>query len=164
MKRRGWIVVGVLLIVAGIFGLRQKREEPAAQAVPAGVRPSPIDNQLPRLPLKMVDDSDLVRTRTAEVTKSAGAPERQSFENVSGTDWAVVAAIYRQYEAAEKRAASLDDVHGIRPTVYPAKGQGTKYMVLLGSGLTRAKAEELRSRATGAGMPADTYVTKLRPQ
>ena len=47
--------------------------------------------------------------------------------------------------------------------MFPEKGQGSKYMVVLGSGLTRTKAEELRIQATAAGLPSDTYVTILNP-
>jgi cell division protein FtsN len=160
MKRRRWIIAGLVLIVAGLLGLRRSSDNTAVNMAPESPRPSPIERELPRLPLKLVaNDNETVRTRVADTAQSAGTKE--SYENVAGTDWAVVAAIYRQYEAAERRAAKLEDLNGIRPSVHPAKGEGSKYMVVLGSGLTRAKAEELRARATNAGMPADTYVTRL---
>lgn len=117
-------------------------------------RPSPIDKELARPPVKIVDERQSVRTRKIE----------PSFDNVAGSDWAVVAAIYKEYEAAERRAARISSASSFKPTVFPKKDRGSKYMVVLGSALTRSKAEELRAAAVEAGLPADTYVTKLKAE
>jgi cell division protein FtsN len=76
--------------------------------------------------------------------------------------WAVVAAIYRDFESAERRAQAIQKRWGqFNATVFPAKGHGRKYMVVLGSGLSKEEADRLRRQATSAGLPRDTYVTKL---
>ena len=159
MKKYGWVVAGIVLVITGVM-MRGNRPvaDSAAQPIPAEEqRPSPIDRDLPRSPLKIVEEAETVRTRVAEDSK----PATESFENTPGTNWAVVAAIYRDYDAAARRAASFEDVGGIRPSVFPAKGKGTKYMVVVGQGLTRARAEALRARAAAAGLPSDMYVTLL---
>ena len=160
MKKYGWLAVGVVLVITGVMMRREERpvvDNSSAQPVQDQQRPSPIDRDLPRPPLKIVEEAETVRTRVADDAK----PATESFENTPGTNWAVVAAIYRDYDAAARRAASLEDVGGIRPSVFPAKGKGTKYMVVVGQGLTRARAEQLRARAAAAGLPSDMYVTLL---
>lgn len=81
---------------------------------------------------------------------------------VRGGDWSVVAAIYRDYDAAHRRAASIaKSWKSATPSVYPAERNARKYMVVLGSGLSREEAERLRAAALAAGMPPDSYVTRL---
>jgi hypothetical protein len=92
---------------------------------------------------------------------SVKAQEAKPAAILGGTDWAVIAAIYKEYEAAERRARKVMDSTSFDPTVFPAKGQGSKYMVVIDSGLTHIKALELRGRALAAGLPTDTYVTRL---
>jgi hypothetical protein len=121
-------------------------------------RPSPIDEVLPRPSLQVVDERNSVRTRVATPSKVVEAKGTESKRDFPGTNWAVVAAIYSKYDAAEQRARS---VNGFHATVFPAKGEGSKYMVLLGSGLTYENARAIRDQATAAGLPSDTYVTKL---
>ena len=160
MKKYGWAAAGIVLVIVAVMSLRRSSgDDSSAQVLPEAKRPSPIERELPRPPLKMMKEEESVRTRVADSAK----PANESYENVPGTNWAVVAAIYRDYDAAERRAASFEDVGGIRPSVFPPRGQGRKYMVVVGTGLTRAKAAELRARATAAGLPPDTYVTLLSP-
>ena len=164
-------VMGGFLVALLVIALRNVPAKRTAQkATEEAPRPSPLDEHLPRLPMKIVEIGESVRTRTASAPKDASKdvpkPEpkvAESFDKVSGTNWAVVAAIYREYEAAERRAKSMAQNPKFHPTVFPDKGQGVKYMVVLGSGLTRAKAEDLRMQAASAGLPSDTYVTKLSP-
>jgi serine/threonine protein kinase len=76
--------------------------------------------------------------------------------------WAVVAAIYRDFDAAERRAQAIHRKWPqFKATVFPPKGEGRKYMVVLGSGMSKEQADRLRRQATSAGLPRDTYVTKL---
>ena len=154
------LIAGVLAVVLVVMLRGKTAKTPPAQQHTEAPRPSPLVDSLPRPPLKIIDDSASTRTRKAEATKPAPKAQ-ESFAKVGGTNWAVVAAIYREYDAAERRARSMAADPKFRPTVFPEKGQGSKYMVVLGSGLTRAKAEELRVEATNAGLPADTYVTVL---
>ena len=95
-------------------------------------------------------------TTPSKVVEAKGTESKRDFP---GTDWAVVAAIYNKFDAAEQRAPL--SVNGFHATVFPAKGEGSKYMVLLGSGLTYASARALRDQATAAGLPSRPYVTKL---
>lgn len=99
------------------------------------VRPSPVAPAAP-----------------ARVTE---APRKES--------WAVVAAAYNNYDAAARRAQTLSRRWNHGPLrVYPERGRGSRYLVIVASGLTQKDAERLRSRARRAGLPRDSYVTKLR--
>jgi hypothetical protein len=100
-----------------------------------------------------------VQQRAAQLPPPA---VRQPAAPVEAGGWAVVAAIYRDFESAERRAQAIQQRWGqFHATVFPAKGQGRKYMVVLGSGLSKEDADRLRRQATSAGLPRDTYVTKL---
>jgi SPOR domain len=160
MKKYGWVAAGIVLVIAGVM-MKTCSDRPVDDSAVAPIteeqRPSPIDRELPRPALTIVKEAETVRTRTAEDP----TPSTESYASTPGTNWAVVAAIYRDYDAAARRAASFEDVGGIRPSVFPAKGKGTKYMVVVGQGLTRARAEALRTRAVAAGLPPDMYVTLL---
>jgi hypothetical protein len=79
-----------------------------------------------------------------------------------GPQWAVVAAIYRDYDAAAKRARSIAQRWSeSKVEVFPARGEGRRYLVTLGMELPKAAADKLRNRAVSAGLPGDTYVTKI---
>jgi cell division septation protein DedD len=76
--------------------------------------------------------------------------------------WAVIAATYGGYQGAEKRAAAIRHRWPeFQPVIYPREGEGRRYYVVLGSGLTKDQASALHRRARQAGMAGDTYVTKL---
>jgi hypothetical protein len=153
-------LAGVVLLMGGLwFALHRHPRSPVkVQESAEPARPSPIDETLPRPPLQVVDDRNSVRTRLAAPSKVVEAKGGEPARDFPGTNWAVVAAIYNRYEAAEQRARN---VNGFHATVFPSKGEGSKYMVLLGSGLSYANARTLRDQATAAGLPPDTYVTKL---
>lgn len=73
----------------------------------------------------------------------------------------MVAATLASVDAASRRAASLkSNWRECACTVFP-KGESERYYVVVGSGLDRDSADRLRERATAAGLPGDTYVTKL---
>jgi hypothetical protein len=77
-------------------------------------------------------------------------------------DWAVVAAIYRDYDAAANRARTIaQQWRRTNVEVFPPEGQGRRYMVVLASGLSRDDAERVQRQAQSAGLPRDTYVTRL---
>jgi hypothetical protein len=164
LKKYPWLAAIILIVaISLIAGRRFLTTKPIptparVQQVAEPERPSPIDDVLPRPPLQVVDERNSVRTRLATPSKVVEAKGTESKRDFPGTDWAVVAAIYNKFDAAEQRARS---VNGFHATVFPAKGEGSKYMVLLGSGLTYASARALRDQATAAGLPSDTYVTKL---
>ena len=95
-----WLVAGFLVCLL-IAVVRHRKpsvsEESSPQQATEAPRPSPINRDLPRLPLKIVDDKDSVRTRKVEpgVVKAASPPVANSSIGEGGTDWAVVAAIYQ---------------------------------------------------------------------
>jgi hypothetical protein len=153
-------LAGAVLLAAGVWIVFHNGHRNPVQVHESAEppRPSPIDDTLPRPPLQVVDDRNSVRTRVATPSKVVEAKGGEPVQDFPGRNWAVVAAIYNKYEAAEQRART---VNGFHATVFPAKGEGSKYMVLLGSGLTYANARNLRDQATASGLPPDTYVTKL---
>jgi hypothetical protein len=74
----------------------------------------------------------------------------------------VIAAAYRNYEAAEKRASALRRQWSqCDCSVYPEKGQGRTYYVVVGSGMTKNAAEQLNRQARASRLPPDSYVTRL---
>ena len=91
------------------------------------------------------------------------APRAETQERARRTgEWAVVAAIYKNREAAEKRAEQLAARwKGTKPEVVPPGDGARRYVVVLGSGLSKEDATQLRARAVSTGMPRDSYVTKL---
>lgn len=165
-RRLATFILGVFLIALGFILRKGPRRVGTLQQVETlqqevqVPRPSPLDEKLARPELQMVPNpTESVRTRVAETAKPVGKTE--PLDKVAGNNWAVVAAIYKDYDSAAKRARSMGADAKFSPTVFPEKGQGNKYMVLVGSGLTRAKAEDLKIRATAAGFPSDMYVTRL---
>src|SRR4051794_7560433 len=92
-------MMGGLLIALLVTALRNVPAERTAQKAPEEApRPSPLDEKLPRLPLKIVEIGESVRTRTASAPKDVSAASKpeppkaaESFDKVSGTNWAVVA-------------------------------------------------------------------------
>jgi hypothetical protein len=118
---------------------------------------------------RAADELQQSRPQAALETKSEPAPPPLSAAPMAitaptgaGGDWAVVAAIYRNFNAAARQAERLKKSwQATPPAVFPAEGQGRKYMVVLASGLSKREAEKVRKDALAAGMPADTYVTRL---
>lgn len=171
MTPKSKIALAVLLLLAVILAFAMKRQSDPevleSESRPRQtVRPSPIDETIERPPVKMVEPERTAASRPAKSDASEKAPEStaRAVSKVESTNWAVVAAIYRDYDSAERRAMELGASAGTKPTVYPKRGKGSKYMVVLGSNLTRPKADELREVSLNAGMPGDTYVTKLLPE
>lgn len=188
VSKGGMVAAAAIVLLACIaIAFRGMRSRPAT--VPATgqeqlsvTRPSPVEpSPEPRAPARTP-----VRPTPPRSTPAAGAGKvagersrvtiqppaarkesaRQSIASPSKDDrsptWAVIAAIYRDYNAAIKRAQSLSARWSrSKIQVVPPEGQGRRYLVILGSGLTREQAERLRAQATSAGLPQDTYVTKL---
>jgi hypothetical protein len=155
MKKYVLGAVFLLTLAAGAGWMRMSSpvEESSSGSEPA--RPSPIQEHLPRLPVRMAEES--VRTRVANTVQAAEKPQAEP----GGTDWAVVMAIYKDYDAAQRRASNIAQGTAFKASVYPPDGGASKYMVVLESGLTYGKAKTVRDRAVSGGLPADTYVTRL---
>lgn len=139
------ILGGVLLLAVAfaasrsIAGRNREDTQRTRMAVvpPADVKPSMA---VPSQPASAVPSSPAVRKR-----------------------WAVIAAAYSDYDGAARRAVRLRDrwKHGT-PSVFPEKGKGSRYLVVLGSAASQKEAERLRAKARASGMPGDTYVTRLQ--
>jgi len=79
--------------------------------------------------------------------------------------WAVIAATYSSFDAAQKRAHRLQQhSRGLKAHVYPPKGHGNRYYVVLGSASSPGAARQMRARVVKMGAPRDTYVTLLSTQ
>ena len=99
----------------------------------------------------------------APVSAPSKPAPSETQERARRTDeWAVVAAIYKDRRAANKRAEQLADKwSAVKPQVLPPIEGAKRYLVVLGSGLSKAEASRLRDRAASSGMPRDSYITKL---
>ena len=141
------VAIGVLVLIGLFFFSRPVRKEPVATATvetPATVAPTPAPVVRP----STVPPSD---PKPAPVARSRTSP------------WAVVTAIYNSHEAASRRARELGKRWSkSQVEVFPEAGEGKQYMVILGSGMTKSAADKLRRQARAAGLPRDTYVTKLQ--
>lgn len=130
-------------------------------------RPSPISATLPqpKQPEHKEAPGWLKDTRPAGNPDRVKPPDKLAQSNVAvdnSTDWAVIAATYKSFTAAQNRARQLKAVYGdCSCSVYPAEGMGNNYYVVVGGRLTREAADARRGRAVDAGLPVDTYVTKL---
>ena len=139
-------LAGVLVVVAAVAAFCPKGDQERARSLtpvvaeksePVESRPSPLSEQRP-----------------VEAPKPQATGVRK---------WAVVAAIYKDYDAAARRAEQLGERwKGRKLIVHPPPGQGRRYLVVIGSGMERKEAERLRTAARAAGMPRDSYVTLLQ--
>lgn len=90
------------------------------------------------------------------------APEQTRARAGGPPDWAVIAATYNSFGAAAKRASSLrSQFADCACSVFPREGEGQRYYVIVASGVPQDAAERSREQALAAGLPTDTYVTKL---
>jgi hypothetical protein len=107
------------------------------------------------------------RARSTQPTTTKPAPQPPRTEErptpaLGNGEWAVVAATYRDRRAAERRAEQLAGRWNVaKPQVVPPVDGAPRYLVVLGSRLSKAEATRLRNRAASKGMPRDSYVTKL---
>lgn len=140
---------GIVLVLIAIFWLMSRATEPAPLAKVE--RP------------KATSAAPVIPKKTPLGPPINQAPERiASRPAYSGNSWGVVAATYKDYGIADKYASILRKrLPKMQVHVSPPPGQGKLYLVVLGSGLTREQADDLRSRAVPMGAPRDCYVTKL---
>ena len=139
----GALVAALAAVVLLIFGVRSYQSRPAA--------PEPV---------RVAAQPQAERERAAPTPVAPATAPKANPGN-----WVVVAAIYRDYALAAKRAEQIaQQEKRLQLEVYPPEGQGGhRYMVLLGRSETRKEAERILARARAAGMPSDTYLTKLKP-
>jgi hypothetical protein len=144
----GWITaIAVVVIGLALFVGARSGRETAAAAPPAPVQ---------------ADKPAMFGQATPAPPPVAAAPATRTRTEPARSGWAVIAATYGAYQGAEKRAEAIRDRWPqFQPVIFPRPGEGRKYYVVLGSGLTKDQASALHRRARQAGMPDDTYVTKL---
>jgi hypothetical protein len=150
----GVACAAVVLLGVVFYAPGRRTPQSLIASAPIEDRPSPIEG---------FDPNAAEETRnTVSLPAAAEEPREQTRERSSVREWAVIAATYNAFGAASKRAASLrSQFTDCSCSVYPAEGKGAKYYVLVGAGLTRNAADDFRSKAVAAGLPADTYVTKI---
>jgi hypothetical protein len=162
-KSRPWVAGVIGAIAAGLLAAylfigktSPRQPEPARAATvpppqpllaPAPVIARPVEKPSPA---RVVDSpAAAARHRTTPAADAKGS-------------WAVIAATYSNFSAAEKRAKELRELSPrLHAHVFPREGAGKRYYVVLGSNLTQDAAQKLRELATSLGAPKDSYVTKL---
>jgi hypothetical protein len=183
--RAALAVLAAVILVAVIWQSRRSPEERPAPATAAEeLRPSPTvigepaqraRTQPPTEPAKPVATQQAKQpSKQAAVTQSASRPPAQrppqpaaqssvAPPNTTGKgNWAVIAATYRDFDAAQKRGEALRRQFAqCECSVYPAKGEGRRYYVLVGAGMAKPAADDLQRRARASRFPSDTYVTLL---
>jgi hypothetical protein len=83
---------------------------------------------------------------------------QQFFRGMMGTRaarvWFVIASRHPSLEEAEKQANRINQGKaGLRAEVYEPYGGSQSYPVVIGAGLSRVEAEQLREKAVAAGYP-----------
>jgi len=174
-RRTGAMVVagGAVALLVGVLAFRGDHSPAAAPVAEAHVAPaSPVHAPPGTVPPPAAPNtagpkaaSPAPSAAHTSATGKAEPPPSARHEARSGENrWAVVAAIYRNHAAATKRAKEIRARSKFETEVLPPEGKGSRYMVVLASGLTRSAAETTLKRARAAGLPHDSYVTKLDPQ
>jgi hypothetical protein len=149
----------LLVLAAGVYVLKTRTGPAQNSAAPVEDRPSPIAG-FPTKPADGAQPTTLPARPSPAVVPEA--TEQTRTRSDSARDWAVIAATYNAFDAAAKRAASLRaQFADCSCSVFPREGEGPKFYVVVGSAMTRDVAEDLRLKAVSAGLPADTYVTRL---
>ena len=140
-------IVGIILIVyLAVHGPRPHKA-PAASAPPVQSVTAPPAPAAPQNP---------------EPDRSESGAASRAVPRAHSANWAVIAATYGSYGAAQKRADRIrKQAPRLEPHVVPPEGQGKHYYIVLGSGLTQSEAERLLRNVRSMGAPRDSYVTKL---
>jgi len=78
---------------------------------------------------------------------------------------ALLGYTYADFDLAQKRATQMAGLTpSLQDKVYPPRGQGSLYYVVLGSDLSREAADDLCRLERQSGAPGDTYVTLLKAE
>ena len=151
-------VLAVLAFVGlGILVYQRVPSVPAALHSFKEDRPDALSSAQPERPVLTEVSAP---ARPVEVQEPT--PEQTRTRSDGSSDWAVIAATYKSFTAATTRANTLRSHYGdCACSVYPKEGEGQRYYVIVASGVEHDSAERSREQAVAAGLPADTYVTKL---
>jgi hypothetical protein len=141
------VLAALLVLVIAVVAYRSIAGRDASGKSPVRTRTSDLPVTEPTRPSPVAP---------AQPSTAASAPA------VRGR-WALIAAAYNNYDGAARRAAQLRAKwKDGEVTVFPARGQGSRYFVVAGSTGSRREAERLLGRARALGFPPDTYVTRLQ--
>ncbi len=136
-----WAALAIVLTVALLFAFRTQ---------PAPATTQPVTQTKPAEPIEVAK----VEVRPVEPVKAA-----------EPNAWGIIAATYRNREAAQRRADELKRRYpGCDCSVFSPPGSGSNFYVLAGSSSTRIGAERIRRQAAQSGLPRDMYVTRLVPE
>ena len=169
MKRKPVLLVAigsaVLAIIAVSTLISHRRSSGSGESNRArGVdaRQSPVAEKLNLfLPPRTVRAAVSVQNPVEDQKKEDKQKERKAERTDSSRDWSVIAATLNSVDAAQRRARGLKETwRECACSIFP-RGESQHYFVVVGTNLTRDAADTLRDRATAAGLPGDTYVTKL---
>ena len=146
------IAAGVIAATLLIAALMQWRRAPQP-APPVAVNQAPTQEEIRPSPV----------TPAAEPAPAPAPPKpTPAARTVEPGSWAVIAATYRSFDAAQKRAEALRrQWKRCDCSVYPNEGEGRVYYVIVGAGLNKNAAERLHASARSS-LPSDTYVTRLQ--
>lgn len=180
------IRVVVLFVIGGFVTLLNKERDPfkifqLGIAAPALITAFLNGNQvsasrqahLPRVtPAVMLSTSDSLFVPLA-YAQTPGQPPRKQFAlpnetaaqqisrglfgTVQKNVWFVIAGSQRQVEDAERQAQHIREI-GFSAEVYEPYGGNASYAIVIGAGLSRAEAQQLRDKAIKAGLAQDTYL------
>jgi hypothetical protein len=154
-------VAGLAVLGAAGFLLLRPSQTPKAPVAEALSKPAAATApQVPKSP--PVQPSE----KPSPIQKTVQTPPAGNHAAAAGDrPWAVIAATYNGFDAAESRANSLSArSKKLHARVFPDRHSRGPFYVVLGSGLTRAEADRLRRSAVGEGAPRDSYVTKLHQE
>jgi hypothetical protein len=164
-NRAGRVALLSAVLVATVVGVQRWRRTGAESPIVAGAarddRPSPIAGA-DRVPLSALHTVSATQPAEPEREQVAEAGAHVRARSGASGEWAIIAATYKAFGAAAARASALRSQFAeCSCSVFPLEGEGEKYYVVIGSGMARDVAELFRQRAVDAGLPPDTYVTKL---
>jgi len=72
--------------------------------------------------------------------------------------WRVVVYTYRSQKMAEEKAAQISGKYpDLNASVFSPSGKSDTYLVVVGGAMDRQQSFEMRAKALGDGMPADTF-------
>ncbi|MBL8215780.1 MAG: SPOR domain-containing protein [Bryobacterales bacterium] len=150
-----WAALAVALTVAILFAFRTRPAAPVAKSTQAA---QPVE--VAKVEVRPVEPAKATVTKAAPPTATPAASA-----GAAPNTWGIIAATYRNREAAQRRADDLKKRYaGCDCGVFTPPGGGSNFYVLVGSASTRIAAERIRQKAAQSGLPRDMYVTRLVPE
>jgi len=152
-----WALIAVVFTVVVLLAFRGGSPTPTASPAPAGKQETAGKAAVPP-PAATPQASPVPVPVTPPVSKPS------AFSPAPAGTWGIIAATYKNREAAERRVVDLKKRYpACDCSVFPPEGNNANYYVLAGSSNSRLGAERIRQQAARAGLPRDMYVTRLSP-